>query len=149
MKHWIAAALLLVSVTTQAADLTVTQAWTRASAPGQDSAAVRAVIVSQRGGNLVGVSSPLAATGEIHTMSHENGMMKMHAIDSLKLAAGQPLDLSQGGEHLMLLHLKQPLRAGETLPLTLTIQFADQHRESVDVAAEIRPLTAGSHAHPH
>jgi hypothetical protein len=70
--------------------------------------------------------------------------MKMRAVEFINLPAGKAVDLGKSGNHLMLLNLKQPLKAGDSVPLTLTVEFADKHKVTVDAKAEIRPLT-GSH----
>lgn len=81
-------------------------------------------------------------------MVHENGMMKMRALDVLPLKAKQQVALGSDGNHLMLIGLKKPLSAGERVPLTVTVQFADKRRETVEVNAEVKPLTE-SHDHMH
>lgn len=132
-----------------AGDIAVSEAWARASAPAQESAAVFLHITSQKDANLVAVSSPASNGGEIHSMVHENGMMKMRAMDALELKAGREVVLDSGsGYHLMLVGLKQPLKAGDTISLALTVQFADKHKEKVSVNATVKPLTE-SHEHMH
>lgn len=149
MRFAIAVAALLCATRVWAGDVSVSGAWARATAPGQSSGMVQFVISSQQEASLVGVSSPAAGAAEMHSMTHENGMMKMRPIKALSLPAGKPVDLAASGEHVMLLKLKHPLKEGDTVPLTLTIQFADKHKETVNVKAEIRPLTASSDMHDH
>ncbi|TAJ81322.1 MAG: copper chaperone PCu(A)C [Gallionellaceae bacterium] len=131
-----------------AGEVTVGEAWARATAPGQDAAAVSMRITSQRDASIVAVSSPVANSAEIHSMVHEDGMMKMRALDVLPLKAGREVALGDGGNHLMLIGLKKPLAAGDSVELTVTVQFADKRKEKVEVKAEVRPLTA-THDHMH
>lgn len=152
-KWWIGLMVWLSAATAWAGDVTVSEVWARATAPGQDSAAVAMKIVSQKEGRVVAVMSPVAASSEIHSMVHENGMMKMRALDALPLPANQAVSLGADGNHLMLMGLKQPLKAGETVTLTLVVQFADKRKENVKVTAEVKPLTAthdhGGMGHEH
>lgn len=122
-----------------AGEVTVSNAWARATAPGQDSAVVSLHITSRKEGRVVTVSSPAAVSAELHSMSHENGMMKMRQLDGLPLQAGQDVELSGMGNHLMLIGLKQPLVGGGGVPLEITVQFADKGKEVVRVQAEVRP----------
>jgi copper(I)-binding protein len=124
-------------------------AWVRATAPGQDSAAVALRITSQQDANIAGVSSPLASQVEIHSMTHENGMMKMRALDSFELKAHQEIALGSNGNHLMLVGIKKPLVAGDTVKLILTLQFTDKHTEKVEVKADVIPLTETYDEHIH
>jgi copper(I)-binding protein len=140
----VAGALLTMSAAAADLGITVSDAWGRATAPGQDSGSFKFTITSKKEAKLVAISSPAAGAVEIHSMVHEDGKMKMRAVESLPLPAGKAVDLGKGGNHVMLLNLKQPLKAGDSVPLTLTIEFADKHKANVDAKAEIRPMD-GSH----
>lgn len=147
-RFYLAMMLCLMAGQSYAGEVTVSSAWARATAPGQDSAAVSMQITSRKDANIVAVSSPASASAEIHSMVHENGMMKMRALDALPLKAKQQVTLGSDGNHLMLIGLKKPLNAGERVALTVTVQFADKRKEKVEVNAEIKPLTE-SHDHSH
>lgn len=74
---------------------------------------------------LVGVTSPLADHVEIHEMTMENDVMKMRQLkDGLPVKAGETVQLKPGGLHLMFFGVKNPYRAGETVPATLTFEKA-------------------------
>lgn len=132
-----------------AGEIVVSDAWARATVPGQDNAAVSMHITSQKEASLIAVSSPVASSAEIHSMTHENGMMKMRALDVLALKAGQEVELGNGGNHLMLIGLKKPLIAGDSVALTLTMQFADKHQEKIEVKAGVKSLTESHDEHMH
>ena len=149
MRYVIAIVAFLNCGYAWAGNVTVTAAWARASAPGQASAAVYLRIVSQQAARLVAVTSPLARSAEIHSMTHDNGIMKMRALEALPLPAQQEVELGSGGTHLMLQELKRPLKVGGTVPLVFTIQFADGHKERVKVKAEVKPFTFGQKGHEH
>ena len=142
-------ALLAVSAAAVDMGVTVSDAWTRATVPGQESAALQFSIASQKEAQLAAISTPLAGVVEIHSMTHDNGVMKMHAIESLLLPAGKVVNLGAQGNHVMLLDLKQPLKAGESLPFTVTVQFADKRKATVKARARVKSLTEGFGEHEH
>jgi copper(I)-binding protein len=94
---------------------------------------------------LMSVTSPVAGRAQIHESRMESNMMMMHELkDGLALPAGQSVDLKPGGNHIMLLAVAEPLKAGDTVALTLT--FASS--SPVEVAATVgQPaLTDSGHA---
>jgi copper(I)-binding protein len=124
-----------------AGEPTVTGAWAKATAPGQDSASVYLHISVRKDARLVAVGSPAAKHVEIHVMKHESGMMMMRQAEDLALPANKEVVLGSGS-HLMLVGLKQPLKPGDRIQLALTVEYADKHRETITVTAEVRPLTS-------
>jgi copper(I)-binding protein len=68
-------------------------------------------------------------------------MMIMRATDTLPLVAKQEYEIG-AGNHIMLVGLKRPLKAGETVTLKLTVELAGKKTETVLVKAEVRPLGA-------
>lgn len=125
-----------------AGDVVVTKATARATAPGQQTAAVGMHIKASKDAKLVAASTPAASKVEIHIMKHANGMMVMRQIPSLALPANKEVAVGHG-THLMLIGLKHPLKPGAKVHLTLTIVFANQHREHVKVVAKVMPVGQG------
>ena len=70
---------------------------------------------------LSGVSTDAAARAELHTSREENGMMRMVPADPITIAPGESQDLARGGEHVMLMGLRQPLADGQDLRLVLDL----------------------------
>ena len=128
----------VVSAVAAADAVQVTDAWARATVPGQKVAGAYMQIVSAVDARLVGVASPVAGSAEVHWMTMEGGTMRMRAIDALELPAGQVVELAPGGYHVMLFQLKQPLVAGERVALTLDFETAAGQKLQVPVSAEIR-----------
>lgn len=149
MRYAIVIVALLCSAQAWAGDVAVRGAWTRATAPGQEGAVMQFSISSKKEAQLLAISSAVAGAVEIHSMTHDNGVMKMHAIESLTLPAGKVVDLGANGNHVMLLNLKHPLKVGEKIPFTVTIQFADKHKVLVKAVAEVKSLDAGHDEHSH
>jgi copper(I)-binding protein len=123
------------------AQTTVDGAWVRGTVAQQKATGFFARITSRAGGRLVSASSPVAGSAEIHEMAMEGDVMRMRALTGgLELPPGKAVTLDPHGVHVMLLGLKKPLSAGETVPLTLVIEGADKKRESVEVKATVKPL---------
>ena len=70
----------------------------------------------------------------------DGNVMRMRAIPGLNLPAGKLVELRPGGYHLMMMDLKQPLREGTSVAVTLVIESRDGKRESVEVMAPVRSL---------
>ena len=139
------AGLFLLSAHVYAGAISIKDAWARATAPGQVNGSAGVVITSKKDARLIAVKSAVADSAEIHSMSMDNGVMQMRQLDYLELPAKQPITLGPGGNHLMLFGLKHPLKAGTTLPLTLTVQYADKRTENIKIKAQIRSLTSEQH----
>lgn len=135
--------LLWIATAASAADgVQVTEAWARATVPGQKVAGAYMQIKSAMDARLVGVASPVAGSAEVHWMKMEDGTMRMRAIDALDLPAGKAVELAPGGYHIMLFQLKQPLVAGERVALTLEFETSAGEKLQVPVSAEIRARAA-------
>jgi copper(I)-binding protein len=152
----LALAALLVSCPgtwAQAATVNVKEAWVRGTVAQQKASGLFALLTAARAAKLVAASSPVAGVVEIHEMRMDGTTMRMRAIAALDLPAGKTVALEPGGYHIMLMDLKQQLKPGETVPVTLTIEVGGGARETVLVNAPVRPLNAaadgGSHSHKH
>jgi periplasmic copper chaperone A len=109
-------------------DPTITDAWARATVPGQSVGAAYMKIFSPTNAVLVEAETMMAQTVEVHVMDHQKGVMRMRANGPVEIAGGTMAELVPGGKHLMLLGLSKPLKAGETFPMKLT--FAGTGGES-------------------
>jgi len=139
------AALLLSAGAYADSGIQVDGAWTRATAPGRDTASVFLYITSKQDATLVGASSPAARAVEMRTMEHKGSMMKTLTIDAIPLPANKRVDMTSiHGYHLTLTGLNAPLQAGTTVPLTLDVAIAGKQNISVGVQAEVRPLKAAT-----
>jgi copper(I)-binding protein len=137
-------AALFISASVYAGDIRVENAWARATAPGQDAASVDLTITSKHAATMVGVSSRVARTAQLHSMVMEGGMMRMREVAGISLPAGKTVNLSESGYHMMLTGLKAPLKEGETVPLILSIKVGNKSVVQVKVKAEVRSLTSTS-----
>jgi copper(I)-binding protein len=143
----LAAVLLALAAAPAIAQVTVTDAWVRGTVPGQMGTGAFMKITSATDAILLGAASPAAAAVEIHEMAMEGSVMRMRALGELKLPAGKAVELRPGGYHVMLMGLKQPLKEGESIPLTLTYRDASGKMSKLEVAAPVRALAAPAMKH--
>ena len=84
---------------------------------------------------LIGVSSPVATSVEIHeTMAGDSGMMGMQPVDRIEIPSGSVVTFEPGGYHLMLMAVSGMPAVGGTVELTLTFE----HVGDIVVQAEVR-----------
>ena len=141
MKQFVFALIASSAIATSAfAQVSVSNAWVRATVPVQKSSGAFMVLRSAQPARLVGVSSPVAASVELHKSAMQDGMMSMDHVDAIDLPAGQDVNLAGGGYHVMLIGLKRQLKQGETVPLTLQVKRGAA-TENVTVQAAVKPIT--------
>ncbi len=145
----IAVAASLAAHAAWAANISVTDAWARATMPGQPVSGAYMRIQADADARLVGVSSSVVPRVEVHEMSMDGGVMRMREVKTIDLPKGKTVSLQPGGFHLMLMNLKKPIAAGDVIPLTLTVESGGK-RQTVEVKAEARAMGGGGmqhHAH--
>ncbi len=142
-------AVCLAAAGSAFAQTTVKDPWVRGTVAQQKATGMFAQITSTAGGKLVSASSPVAGVVEIHEMAMEGSVMKMRAIPGLDLPAGKAVDLKPGGYHVMLMDLKQQLKAGETVTVSLVVQGKDGKSETIEVKAPVKPLATAATSNPH
>ena len=142
LAFFLAGALAALVAIPAAAQVTVAAPWVRGTVAGQKATGAFMRLTSSTDLSLVGAASPVAKIVEIHEMKHEGGMMKMSAVDRVALPANKTVELGPGGYHVMLMDLAQALKEGDTVPLTLTFEDKTGKKQTVEVKAPVRALTA-------
>jgi copper(I)-binding protein len=148
MKKLLIASLLAVTAGAWAqTTVKVEDAWVRGTVATQKASGAFMLLKSDSDARLVSAASPVAGVVEIHEMVMENDVMKMSPIPGLDLPAGQDVELKPGGYHVMLMDLKQQVKVGDEVPLTLTIENKDGSRQALEIKAATRPLNAPMKMH--
>ena len=142
----IGASLLSLSAVAQ---VTVKDPWVRGTVAEQKATGAFMALTAAADSKLVGAASPLAGTVEIHEMAMDQNVMKMRPVAALALPAGRTVELKPGGYHVMLMDLKAPLKAGDAVLLTLTVENAAGKRSNVEVQAQVRALAPAHGKSPH
>ncbi|GAC1608482.1 MAG: copper chaperone PCu(A)C [Aquirhabdus sp.] len=133
------ASLALISVAAHA-EVSVKDAWIRATVAPQKSTGAFMQLQSSSDVQIVDVQTAVAGVAEIHEMKMDNNIMKMRAIPQLILPAGKAVELKPGGYHVMLMDLKTQIKEGDTVIMTLTVEGKDKKREVIEVKAKARAL---------
>ncbi len=83
---------------------------------------------------LVGAATPRAGNVSIHETSMHDGVMRMAPLTGgLPIPAGTTVELKPHSFHLMLEKLESPLREGESIPLTLRFEGAQEMQVELNV----------------
>lgn len=122
-------------------------AWVRSAVPGQHGTGAFMKITAPRPMQLVGVATPVAGVAEVHEMKMEGDVMKMRAVPALDLPAGRTVELKPGGYHLMLMELKQSLKAGSTVPITLLLRDGAGAESRLELKVPVAAKAPGGGGH--
>ncbi len=141
-------AFLSLSALASAQNVTVSNAWARASVKGQNATGVFMSLKASQGTKLVSVSSSVAMVSEVHQMSMDNNVMKMTALpNGLDLSAGSVVELQPGGYHIMLMDLKKTLEKNSQIDVRLTFQDAAGKKTQMELKVPVliqAPTAEGS-----
>lgn len=142
-QHALAAGKPAAAVKPAEALVKVDKAWIRATVKGQSGTGGFMSLTAAQPLTLVGFSTSVAAESELHEMTMDGNVMRMHAVPSLPLPAGQTVELRPGmdGHHLMLMGLKRQLKEGDEVALTLKLRAADGKTLTQEVKV---PVKSGS-----
>lgn len=114
------AVLLLLSACSAEQGIAVQGAWARPTAQGENGAIYFVIQNNTRETDeLTGVSSDVAEAVEMHESKMEGDVMQMHPVETVPLQAGAKTTFKPGGLHIMLIGVKQDLKIGEEIEITL------------------------------
>lgn len=105
--------------------VTIADAWVKSAEEGMSAAFGELSNTSDHDVTVVAATTAASDAIELHeTVENESGQMVMREIEGgFVIPAGGRLTLEPGGDHIMLMGLTAPLKAGEEVTFTLT--FAD------------------------
>jgi copper(I)-binding protein len=114
--------------------LEVRDAWARPAAIG-DNGAVYLVIENgtAQEDQLLSAQTDIAAAVEIHLSQMEGDHMSMHQQEHVAVPAGETVEFSPGGLHIMLVSLQRDLRIGETFDMKLKFEHGGEKTITVSV----------------
>ena len=117
-------------------DITIENPWARATAGRAANGAGFMTLVNAGATDdrLIKAETGVAKKTELHTHKMEGDVMKMRPVPAIDLPAGQSVALKPGGLHVMMMGLHDPLKQGESFPVTLTFEKAGT--VTVDVAIQ-------------
>jgi copper(I)-binding protein len=120
----------LAAVSAQAADydvgsIHISSPWARATPKGASSGAGYMTITNKgtASDRVSCVSDDASAQCQIHSMTMEDGVMKMRPVEGgLEIKPGETVTLKPGGFHIMFVGLNQPLEQGKTVGVKLKFE---------------------------
>jgi copper(I)-binding protein len=119
--------------------LTIEHPHAMATAPAQPHGAVFFKSIANKSASpdqLIGARSAVSKSVEVHRMEMESNIMRMREIPAIEIPANSRIMLGRGnkeGYHLMLMHLKSPLKEGDKFPMTLIFKNAGEIEVTVTV----------------
>ncbi len=108
-------------------------AWARDTVGGSANAAVYMTITSPTADRLLSASTPIAKKTDLMTMAGGSSATEMTYVNGIDIPANRPVSLNPSGLHVWLADLNQPLRAGQTFPLTLKFEKAGERQVVVSI----------------
>ncbi len=127
------------TATSEASGPTITVSDALASpTPGGVDVSAGYLTIANSGGEadrLTSVTSPRAASVEMHTMAMNGAVMEMRQIDFADIPAGGTTSFAPGGNHLMFIGVTAPFADGEEIPVTLTFEHAGTIEATLPVRA--------------
>lgn len=112
--------------------IVINDPYVRAVPPGQPNSAAFMQIENKSDANhaVVNATSDVSKVVELHTHTHEGGMMKMRRIEKITIPAQSSATLKPGGLHIMLIGLHHDLKPDQQVSLTL--EFEDGSTTSIN-----------------
>ena len=145
MKKITLSLCLLAAATLAQAQVTIHAPWVRGTVPMQQASGAFMQLSADKTTRLVAAQSPVAKVVELHEMVMDNNVMKMRQIPGLDIVPGSTLDLKPGGFHIMLIELKQQLKGGDMVPITLVFEDTQTKKQfTQEVQAPVTTLGAGN-----
>ncbi|HEX5999817.1 MAG TPA: copper chaperone PCu(A)C [Hyphomicrobiaceae bacterium] len=153
-RHALAAALGLIAIALtpaaaqqyQAGPIRIEAPWIRATPAGAQVAGgyMKLTNTGKAPDRLIGGSTAVAGKFQIHEMKMKGSIMKMRELpDGLELKPGESVELRPGSYHLMLADLKEPMKAGDKVKITL--EFAKAGK--IDVEYPVRSASGHDGGH--
>ena len=149
MKSLLLAAALIFFSAPAFADMQVSNVHAFETSEGMKNGAVLLTLnnTGKEDDKLISAATPAATDTEIHEMSETNGVMKMREVGAVAVKAGEEIAFTPSGYHVMLLGLKEPLKAGDARPITLKFLRAGEVKTTFEVVSRSAKKEADHSAH--
>jgi periplasmic copper chaperone A len=127
--------------------LKIENAFTRPT-PGGATVAVGYLTIVNTGSTpdrLVSATSDISAKTQIHEMKMDNGVMEMRELtNGLPIPAGATVRLKPGGNHIMFVDLKHPVKPNDMIHAVLTFEKAGKVDVPFKAAGSMGAMSPGS-----
>ena len=131
------------------AEITIEDAYVRATAPGQVVSASFMTLHNSASSavTLLSASSDVAEAVELHNHVHEDSVMQMRQVEGINLPASGSVSLQPGGYHIMLIGLKHNLATEQSVAMSLKFSDGSEQTLNLPVKRVIDGLKQQGHAH--
>lgn len=130
-------------------DVSVSDAYVRLAPPGQ--AVTGAFMTFKNAGDkdhkIVKADNPASRVTELHTHTDEGGMMRMRQVKEIDIKTKGEAVLKPGGLHIMLIDLKQSLKEGENIEMTVSFEDGSSKKISAPVKKPQDMMPMMDHKH--
>ena len=137
---------VLLSACGTAGDIEIHDPWVRPTAQGENAAIYFQLHNhSKNADELIGASSNLADVVEIHESRQVDDVMQMNMVPSVPVGADEEVTFTPGGLHLMLVDIKQELKAGDHIGVILHFKS----HEDIVVNVSVGDADGNAEDHEH
>ena len=134
-----------LSQTAEIGKLSISGAYSRETVAGQTVGAGFLKIKNTGAADrLISATASIGTEVQLHTMAMEGNVMKMSQVTGIEIPADGSVELTPGGMHLMIMGIKSPLKAGDTVKIKLRFTNSGE----VEVNFPIQSILPGA-AHSH
>lgn len=145
MKNFLISLAFLVP--SALAEVVVSHAQVREAIPGAPNTAAFMTLEnrSEQAVRIVRAESDLAKRVELHTHTHDDGVMRMREVDAIEIPQGERVQLKPGGLHVMFLGLNQRVKQGDQINFDLITESGTR----IPVSAEVKKIQPMQHGKKH
>jgi hypothetical protein len=124
------------SQTARQNSIVIEHPWSRATPAGAKNGAVYATVINSGNSDdsLIGAATPVGGQVQFHSVVEENGVSRMRELPAVEVRPGAKVTFGPGGMHIMVVGLKEPLKEGQSFPMTMTFEKAGKIDVMVPVA---------------
>ena len=122
----------------QAADLEIENPFVREMPPTAPATGAFMTLINSSDHDIAIVSakSDAAKTVELHTHTHDNGVMRMREIPEILVPAMGQAELKPGGLHIMLINPTRALKEGDEVRIVVTLKDGSEQ----EIIAPVRKI---------
>lgn len=128
----------------QTAEIEISHAYVREVPPISPTSAGFMTIknLTNKAIKIIGAESKVAEKTELHNHTNDKGVMRMRQVPFIKIPASGIVKLKPAGLHIMLIGLKQPIKNGQQV--TITLQLENGHKKEISM-----PVKSMKNCHKH
>jgi len=125
-------------------DLTVSGAWMPEPAnPEVGALYLEIASDAEDDHTLTGVATSASDTAELHTTEGDDGVSHMEEVEEIPVPAGETVELTSGGYHVMVLDIPEPLTEGDEVTTVLTFDDGTE----LDLTVPVEAMAGHGDAH--